>query len=70
LATLGAARIMHHDAERGSITEGKQADVILVDGDPTTRISDIRKVELTVRGGVVYRRADLYRVLGITSGAE
>lgn len=43
-----------------------QADVILVDGDPTTRISDIRKVELTVRGGVVYRTADLYRVLGIT----
>jgi imidazolonepropionase-like amidohydrolase len=70
LATLGAARIMHHDAERGSITEGKQADVILVDGDPTTRINDIRKVELTVRGGVVYRRADLYRVLGITAGAR
>ncbi len=29
LATIGSARIMHHDAERGSITEGKQADVIL-----------------------------------------
>jgi imidazolonepropionase-like amidohydrolase len=65
LATIGAARIMHHDADRGSIAPGKQADVILIDGDPTMRISDIRKVELTVRGGVVYRAADLDRVLGI-----
>jgi imidazolonepropionase-like amidohydrolase len=66
IATLGAARVMKHDSERGSIDEGKQADVILVDGDPTTNISDIRKVELTVRGGVLYRSAELYRELGIT----
>jgi imidazolonepropionase-like amidohydrolase len=66
IATIGAARIMKHDGERGSIDEGKQADVILVDGDPTTNISDIRKVELTVRGGVLYRSAELYRELGIT----
>jgi len=57
---------MKHDGERGSIDEGKQADVILVDGDPTTTISDIRKVELTVRGGVLYRSAELYRELGIS----
>jgi len=66
IATIGAARVMKHDSERGSIDEGKQADVILVDGDPTTNISDIRKVELTVRGGVLYRSAELYHELGIT----
>lgn len=66
IATIGAARIMKRDRERGSIDEGKQADVILVDGDPTTNISDIRKVELTVRGGVLYRSAELYRELGIS----
>jgi len=56
---------MKHDAERGTIEEGKQADVILVDGDPTANIGDIRKVELTVRGRVLYRNAELYRELGI-----
>jgi imidazolonepropionase-like amidohydrolase len=66
IATIGAARIMKHDGERGVIEEGKQADVILVDGDPTANISDIRKVELTVRGGVLYRSAELYREMGIT----
>ncbi len=65
IATLGAARVMKHDNERGSIAPGKLADVILVDGDPSTNISDIRKVTTIVRNGVVYRSADLYRALGI-----
>ncbi len=65
IATLGAARVMKHDNERGSIAPGKLADVILVDGDPSTNISDIRKVTTVVRNGVVYRSADLYRALGI-----
>jgi imidazolonepropionase-like amidohydrolase len=65
IATLGSARVMKHDAQRGSITPGKLADVILVNGDPTTNIADIRKVEIVVKNGVVYRSADLYGALGI-----
>jgi len=37
LATHGAAAVMKHDNELGSITPGKLADLIVVDGDPTTR---------------------------------
>jgi imidazolonepropionase-like amidohydrolase len=65
IATLGAARVMKHDDERGSITPGKLADVILVDGDPSTNISDIRKVSTVVRNGVMYKSADIYRALSI-----
>jgi imidazolonepropionase-like amidohydrolase len=65
LATLGAARIMHRDAELGSVTPGKLADLVLVDGDPVWNMPDIRKVELVLRGGTVYRSADLDRALGI-----
>jgi imidazolonepropionase-like amidohydrolase len=65
IATLGAARVMKHDDERGSIAPGKLADVILVDGDPYTNISDIRNVSTVVRNGVVYRSADIYRALGV-----
>ena len=65
LATIGAARIMHHDAERGSIAVGKLADLVLVDGDPTQRISDIRRTSLVVKDGIVYRPAELYGVLGV-----
>lgn len=65
LATLGAARVVKRDAELGSIAPGKLADVILVDGDPATHISDIRRVKTVVRDGVVFQVADLDRALGV-----
>lgn len=66
LATLGAARVMKHDDELGSIAPGKLADFILVDGNPAERIGDIRKVETVVKDGAVYRSAELYRAMGFT----
>ncbi|MEO7503462.1 MAG: hypothetical protein ABIW94_12560 [Gemmatimonadaceae bacterium] len=41
------------------------ADVILVNGNPATNISDIMKVELTVKNGVVFPSADLLEALSI-----
>jgi imidazolonepropionase-like amidohydrolase len=66
LATLGAARIMHMDDRLGSLAPGKLADLVLVDGDPTRNISDIRNVELTMKDGLVYRPAELFSELGIS----
>jgi imidazolonepropionase-like amidohydrolase len=65
LATLGAARIMRHDDERGSIAAGKLADLVITDGDPSRRISDIRRTWLVVKNGTIYRPAELYRALGV-----
>jgi imidazolonepropionase-like amidohydrolase len=65
LATLGAARVMKRDAELGSIAPGKLADVILVDGDPATHITDIRRVKTVVKNGVVFQVADLDRAVGV-----
>ena len=59
LATLGAARVVKRDAELGSISPGKLADVILVDGDPATHISDIRRVKTVVKDGTVFQVADM-----------
>ncbi|HYY99618.1 MAG TPA: amidohydrolase family protein, partial [Pyrinomonadaceae bacterium] len=65
IATLGAARVMKRDGELGSIAPGKLADLILVEGDPTRRISDIRRVSLVVKGGLVYEPAALYKSIGV-----
>ena len=65
LDTLAAARIMKRDQELGSIAPGKLADMILIDGDPSTHISDIRRVVATVKDGVVYQNAALYQALGV-----
>jgi imidazolonepropionase-like amidohydrolase len=64
-ATIVPARIMKRDKELGTIAPGKLADLILVDGRPDQKISDIRRVALTVKGGVVYKPADLYREIGV-----
>ena len=58
LATLGAARVVKRDAELGSIAPRKLVDVVLVDGDPATHISDIRHVKTVVKDGVVFHVAD------------
>jgi imidazolonepropionase-like amidohydrolase len=64
LVTLGAARVMGMDAELGSIEPGKIADLILVDGDPTTDIRDSRSVVMVVKDGRVYDPAAIYGALG------
>jgi hypothetical protein len=41
------------------------ADVILIDGDPTTDISAIRRISLVMKDGVVYYPAEIYEALGV-----
>ncbi|HEU5238747.1 MAG TPA: amidohydrolase family protein, partial [Pyrinomonadaceae bacterium] len=65
IATIGAARVMKRDNELGSISTGKLADVILVDGNPAQRMSDIRRVSLVIKDGNVYQPAALYKSIGV-----
>ncbi len=65
IATLGAARVARKDQELGSITPGKLADLVLVDGDPAKRISDVRHTALVIKDGVLYEPAALYKALGV-----
>ncbi|MCE9578798.1 MAG: amidohydrolase family protein [Deltaproteobacteria bacterium] len=65
LATLGAARVMGRDAVSGSIAVGKQADLVLVDGDPTRDISAMRATRVVVSRGVVYDPAALFAAIGM-----
>ena len=51
--------------DRGSITPGKRADLILIDGDPTTNIADIRKVALVITQGKLLSPPDVDQALGI-----
>jgi imidazolonepropionase-like amidohydrolase len=65
IATLGAARVMKRERELGTIAPGKVADLILIDGDPTRRIGDIRRVSLVIKDGSVYEPAALYKSIGV-----
>ncbi|HXW89494.1 MAG TPA: hypothetical protein VEK33_03020 [Terriglobales bacterium] len=41
------------------------ADMILVNGDPSTNISDIRKIDTVIKGGAVMYPKELYPAVGI-----
>jgi imidazolonepropionase-like amidohydrolase len=65
MATIEASTLMKRDKELGSITAGKDADILLVAGDPTARISDIRKIDTVIQGGKVLQPSELYAAIGI-----
>jgi hypothetical protein len=65
MATLGAARVMGREKTTGSIAAGKDADLVIVDGDPIARMSDIRKVVTVIKAGAVYDSAAVYAAMGV-----
>jgi len=65
VATWNAAKYARVLDDRGSVTVGKRADLILVDGDPTTQVADIRKVALVLKDGNAYYPAEIDTALGI-----
>src|SRR5438132_4544626 len=46
IATFNAARLLKQENELGSIAPRKRADLLLVEGNPGERISDIRRCHL------------------------
>lgn len=65
IATLGAAGVVGEDDQMGRIAPGYRAELVLVDGDPLTDLSALRKVVLTLRGNRYYRAAELHQAVGI-----
>ncbi len=65
VATWNGAKYSRVLEDRGSIAVGKRADMILVDGDPTKNISDIRNIALVIKNGSAYYPGDVYDALGI-----
>jgi imidazolonepropionase-like amidohydrolase len=54
IATFNGAKFLGEDGSIGSIAIGKQADLMIVKGNPATKISDIENVEIVFKDGVGY----------------
>jgi imidazolonepropionase-like amidohydrolase len=59
IGTLNGAKYLGREAQVGSIAVGKQADLIVVRGDPSTNIADIESTETVFKDGVGYDSAKL-----------
>ncbi|MFI5153113.1 MAG: amidohydrolase family protein [Chitinophagales bacterium] len=60
IATLNGAVALGFDKSIGTIEVGKSADLIIIDGDPSKQISDIRKVQYVFKEGVGYDSRKLF----------
>lgn len=59
IGTLNGARYLGREKRIGSLAPGKQADIVVLNGNPAASIGDIRKVEIVFREGVGYDPAKL-----------
>jgi enamidase len=60
IATLNGAKYLGRDAKIGTIAAGKQADLVVVRGDPSANISDVENVEIVFKQGVGYDSAKIF----------
>jgi imidazolonepropionase-like amidohydrolase len=52
IGTMNGAKYLGREARIGTIAVGKQADLVVVKGDPSAAISDVRNVEIVFKQGV------------------
>ena len=65
MATITSAELTNTHEILGSIESGKLADLIIIDGNPVENISDIRRVEITIKDGRIYNSKNLYEAIGV-----
>jgi imidazolonepropionase-like amidohydrolase len=65
-ATIAPARNVKADKRTGSIAVGKEADLLLVDGDPEKNIGDLRHVDQVMSDGVLMDGDALREVAGFS----
>jgi len=59
IGTLNGATFLGRASRTGSIAVGKDADLVVIAGDPATRIGDVRNVQMVFKQGVGYDPAKL-----------
>jgi imidazolonepropionase-like amidohydrolase len=59
IGTLNGATYLGRADQVGTIAVGKQADLVVVNGNPAATIADLEKVELVFKGGTGYDPAKL-----------
>jgi hypothetical protein len=58
-ATLKPAEFLGRTASMGSVDAGKNADLVLLDGNPVEDAANLHKIDGVVRGGFYFSAADL-----------
>jgi imidazolonepropionase-like amidohydrolase len=70
IATANGAQFLGEADRIGTIAAGKQADLVVIKGDPSTKIEDIENVEIVFKDGIGYDSAKLIESIRGTVGSR
>ena len=55
-ATINAAKLLGMEDKLGTLEAGKYADLIAVEGDPIKDITEVERIKVVIKGGVVFKK--------------
>ncbi len=70
IATANGAQFLGEADHIGTVAAGKQADLVVIKGDPSRKIDDIEKVEIVFKDGIGYDSAKLIESVRGTVGSR
>jgi imidazolonepropionase-like amidohydrolase len=56
MTTLQGAKFLHREKTMGSVAQGKDANLVLLDANPIASVGNLHKIAAVVRGGTYYSR--------------
>src|SRR5262245_27461805 len=59
IATSNGAELLGESSRIGTLTTGKQADILLIKGNPMSNLADLERIEIVFKDGVGYDSAKL-----------
>jgi amidohydrolase family protein len=64
-ATINPAKFLYRENELGSVTAGKLADLVILDENPLSDISNTQKINAVIVNGKYLSKADITRMLDV-----
>jgi hypothetical protein len=62
MATLNGAKFLGREASMGSVEAGKDANLVILDGNPVASVQSLHHIHAVVRGGTLYAKDALDRM--------
>ena len=56
MTTLNGAKFLGREDHMGSVDAGKDANLVVLDGNPIASVANLHKIHAVVRGGTYYTR--------------
>ena len=66
--SLNAAEYLGRDKDIGTITVGKRADLVLINGDPEKEIKTVRNTEIVFKNGIGFDSKKIFDSVNGTVG--